>query len=221
MAEETKDKGVTDVAGHVTKLLKDAFPDAGIERRDASEIGSVVGADLKKSGTWAVVLSLCAILIYVAFRFEFGFGLGALVALAHDALISLGLFSLCGRQVSLIVVTALLTIIGYSINDTVVVFDRIREQLTRDARSSFKDICNTAINACLGRTVITSVTTFFAVLALFCFGDGTIFDFALMMLLGILAGTYSSIFIATPVMFWWYKGKRPDFDEDEGKGEQK
>ena len=128
-SDNAKDKGVTDVAGHVTKLLKDAFPDAGIERRDASEIGSVVGADLKKSGTWAVVLSLCAILIYVAFRFEFGFGLGALVALAHDALISLGLFSLCGRQVSLLVITALLTIIGYSVNDTIVVFDRIREDL--------------------------------------------------------------------------------------------
>ena len=178
---------------------------------------TVVGVieDLKKSGRNAVLFSLLAILVYVGFRFKFGFGLGGLVALAHDALIALGLFSLCGRQVSLIVVTALLTIIGYSINDTVVVFDRIREQLTRDKRSSFKDVCNAAINACLGRTVITSVTTFFAVLALFCFGDGTIFDFALMMLLGILAGTYSSVFIATPVMFWWYKGKRPDFDEEE------
>ena len=210
-SDNANDKGVTDVAGHVTKLLKDAFPDAGIERRDASEIGSVVGADLKKSGTWAVVLSLCAILIYVAFRFEFGFGLGALVALAHDALISLGLYSLCGRQVSLLVITALLTIIGYSVNDTIVVFDRIREDLRRDQKSGFKELCNRALNECLSRTVITSITTFFAVLALFAFGDGSIFDFALTMLIGVIAGTYSSVFIATPIMMWFYKGRRPKF----------
>jgi preprotein translocase SecF subunit len=175
------------------------------------EVGSMVGADLKRSGTWAVVLSLIAILVYVGFRFEFGFGLGALVALAHDALISLGLFSLCGRQVSLLVVTALLTIIGYSVNDTIVVFDRIREDLRRDQKSTFKDLCNRALNECLSRTVITSITTFFAVLALFAFGDGSIFDFALTMLIGVIAGTYSSVFIATPIMMWFYKGRRPKF----------
>ena len=217
-AETAKGKLLPDrnVGAYVTSLLVEKFPEAQLTEASVEEVGSMIGEDLKKSGRNAVLFSLLAILVYVGFRFKFGFGLGGLVALAHDALIALGLFSLCGRQVSLIVVTALLTIIGYSINDTVVVFDRIREQLTRDKRSSFKDVCNAAINACLGRTVITSVTTFFAVLALFCFGDGTIFDFALMMLLGILAGTYSSVFIATPVMFWWYKGKRPDFDEEEG-----
>ena len=216
-AETAKGKLLPDrnVGAYVTSLLVEKFPEAQLTEASVEEVGSMIGEDLKKSGRNAVLFSLLAILVYVGFRFKFGFGLGGLVALAHDALIALGLFSLCGRQVSLIVVTALLTIIGYSINDTVVVFDRIREQLTRDKRSSFKDVCNAAINACLGRTVITSVTTFFAVLALFCFGDGTIFDFALMMLLGILAGTYSSVFIATPVMFWWYKGKRPDFDEEE------
>ena len=213
-SDNAKDKGVVDVAGHVTKLLQGAFPDSGIQIRDASEIGSVVGADLKKSGTWAVIFSLCAILIYVAFRFEFGFGLGALVALAHDALISLGLFSLCGRQVSLLVITALLTIIGYSVNDTIVVFDRIREDLRRDQKSSFIDLCNRALNECLSRTVITSLTTFFAVLALFAFGDGSIFDFALTMLIGVVAGTYSSVFIATPIMMWFYKGRRPKFTSE-------
>ena len=211
--ENVKAKGIkdNDVVMHVTKLLQDAFPDAGIENGIGSEVGSVVGADLKKSGTWAVILSLCAILIYVAFRFEFGFGLGALVALAHDALISLGLFSLCGRQVSLLVITAILTIIGYSVNDTIVVFDRIREDLRKDQKSSFKDLCNRALNECLSRTVITSVTTFFAVLALFAFGDGSIFDFALTMLIGVIAGTFSSVFIATPIMMWFYKGRRPKF----------
>ena len=203
-----------DVGAHVTKMLQDAFKDAQIKQVSVDEVGSMVGADLKKSGTWAVVLSLCAILIYVAFRFEFGFGLGALVALAHDVFISLGLFSLCGRQVSLLVVTALLTIIGYSVNDTIVVFDRIREDLRKDQKTDFKTLCNRALNECISRTVITSLTTFFAVMALFAFGDGSIFDFALTMIIGIVAGTFSSMFIATPVMMWFYKGRRPQFAKD-------
>ena len=201
-----------DVGAYVTKLLQEKFPASEIVPASVDEVGSMVGADLKKSGTYAVLFSLVAILVYVGFRFQFGFGLGALVALAHDALISLGLFSLCGRQVSLIVITALLTIIGYSVNDTVVVFDRIREKLRYDRRLTFTDICNASINACLGRTVITSLTTFFAVAALFAFGDGSIFDFALVMLIGVVSGTYSSIFIATPIMLWWYRGKRPEFE---------
>jgi preprotein translocase SecF subunit len=156
-------------------------------------------------------------LIYIGFRFRFGFALGGIIALAHDALIAFGLFSLCGRQLSLIVITALLTIIGYSINDTVVVFDRIREMLKRDSRTPLKDICNTAINSCLGRTLITSLTTFFSVAVLFIFVDGSIYDFALTMLFGIIAGTYSSVFIATPVMLWWYRNKRPTFDDEDAK----
>ena len=208
-----------DVGAYITNLLTAKFPDAGFTTASVEEVGSVVGADLKASGTKAVLFSLVAILLYVAFRFKFGFALGGIAALAHDALISLGLFSLCGRQVSLIVITALLTIIGYSINDTVVVFDRIREVVRRDRKSSFADVCNAAINSCLSRTVITSVTTLFAVLALFLFGDGSIFDFALTMLIGIVAGTYSSIFIATPIMYWFYRGGRPEFDAEETKKE--
>ena len=204
-----------DVGAYVTKLLQEKFPQAEFKAASVDEVGSMVGADLKKSGTLAVLFSLIAILVYVGFRFQFGFGLGALVALAHDALISIGLFSLCGRQISLIVITAVLTIIGYSVNDTVVLFDRIREMLRHDKKLSFYDLCNAAVNACLSRTVITSVTTFFAVLALFAFGDGSIFDFALIMLFGVVAGTFSSVFIATPIMFWWYKGKRPDFEAEE------
>ena len=221
-AETEKGKAVEnhDVGGHVTKLLQAKFPESNLKQVSVDEVGSMVGADLKKSGTWAVILSLCAILIYVGFRFEFGFGLGALVALAHDALISLGLFSLCGRQVSLIVVTALLTIIGYSVNDTIVVFDRIREDLRKDQKTPFKELCDRAVNATLSRTVITSVTTLFAVLALFCFGDGSIFDFALTMLIGIIAGTFSSMFIATPIMVWWYRGRRPQFAKEEKKSPQ-
>lgn len=214
-AETEKGKALEnhDVGAYVTKLLQSKFPESNLKQVSVDEVGSMVGADLKKSGTWAVILSLCAILIYVGFRFEFGFGLGAIVALAHDALISLGLFSLCGRQVSLIVVTAILTIIGYSVNDTIVVFDRIREDLHKDSKTPFKELCDRAINTTLSRTVITSLTTLFAVLALFCFGDGSVFDFALTMLIGIIAGTFSSMFIATPVMVWWYRGKRPQFDK--------
>ena len=218
-AETAKGKALEnkDVGAHVTKLLQAAFPQAEFKAASVDEVGSMVGADLKKSGTYAVLFSLLAILVYVGFRFQFGFGLGALVALAHDALISIGLFSLCGRQISLIVITAVLTIIGYSVNDTVVVFDRIREQLRHDKKLSLYDLCNSAVNACLSRTIITSATTFFAVLALFCFGDGSIFDFALIMLIGVIAGTFSSVFIATPIMFWWYKGKRPEFEVEAKK----
>ena len=205
-----------DVGAYVTKLLQAAFPAAEITAASVDEVGSMVGKDLKDSGRNAVLFSLLAILVYVGFRFKFGFGLGALVALAHDALFSIAVFSLCGRQISLIVITAVLTIIGYSVNDTVVVFDRIRELLTHNKKLSFYDLCNAAVNSCLSRTLITSVTTLFAILALFAFGDGSIYDFALIMLIGVIAGTFSSVFIATPIMFWWYKGKRPAFEgEDE------
>ena len=204
-----------DVGAHITKILQEKFPQAELTASSVDEVGSMVGADLKKSGTYAVFFSLIAILVYVGFRFQFGFGLGALVALAHDALISIGLFSLCGRQISLIVITAVLTIIGYSVNDTVVVFDRIREMLRHNKKLSFYDLCNASINACLSRTAITSATTLFAVLALFAFGDGSIFDFALIMLFGIIAGTFSSVFIATPIMYWYYGGKRPEVSGDE------
>ena len=208
-----------DVGAHVTKLLVEKFPDAQFKAASVDEVGSVVGSDLKRSGTYAVLFSIVAILVYVAFRFEFGFGLGAIAALAHDALITLGLFSLCGRQVSLIVITAMLTIIGYSVNDTIVVFDRIREKcrFNRNPKAVFADICNEAINQCLSRTVITSVTTLFAIVALFAFGDGSIYDFALAMLIGVAVGTYSSIFIATPIMVWWYRGKLPEFEAEEKK----
>ena len=211
-----------DIGERVGAALKEAFAEKTAFVQEGVEmVGSEVGEDLRKSGTKAVLFSLVAILVYVGFRFRFGFGLGGLVALAHDALISLGIYTLLGHQVSLIVVTALLTIIGYSINDTVVVFDRIRELLKHDKRLSFYDLCNQAINSCLSRTVITTVTTFFAVAALFIFGEGSIYDFALTMLIGVVAGTYSSIFIATPIMAWWYRMKRPDFDdEDAEKTEQ-
>ena len=196
------------------EVLNKAMPDAKFASSGNSEVvGSVVGDDLKKDATIAVSLALLAILIYVSLRFEFGFALGAVVALAHDALITLGIYSLTGHQVSLIVVSALLTIVGYSVNDTIVVFDRIREGARLDHRTPYPELCNKCINSVLSRTVITSLTTLLPILALFVFGAGSIEDFALAMLIGVIVGTYSSNFIATPVMLWWYRGKRPQFGE--------
>ena len=148
-------------------------------------------------------------IIYITIRFEFGFSLGAVAALAHDVLITLGLYSLFGRQVGVTAIACLLTIVGYSVNDTIVIFDRIREDLRKDPNLKFTDVCNRSLNQTLSRTLLTSLTTLMACLSLFVFGGGAIFDFALCMLIGVLVGTYSSIFIATPVMLAWYRGRRP------------
>lgn len=203
--------GEENVAKAIQKALTTALPDSKFSLVGEEDVGAEVGRDLKRAATKAVIFSLLAILIYVSIRFEFGFALGGVVALAHDAFITLGLYSLCGRQVSLTIVAALLTIVGYSINDTIVIFDRIREDLRKDAKMPFTELCNRAISQTLSRTVLTSVTTLIAVLVLFIFGGGAINDFALAMLIGVLAGTYSSIFIATPIMLAWYRGHRPAF----------
>ncbi|MBO4287313.1 MAG: protein translocase subunit SecD [Kiritimatiellae bacterium] len=202
------------VADAMLDALRKAKPEAKFLLANSEEVGSEIGADLKKAAIWASIWSLAAILIYVSLRFEFAFALGGVVALAHDALITLGLYSLFGflfggRQVGLMIVTALLTIIGYSINDTIVIFDRIREDLRKDQKSDLKTICNKSINSTLSRTLLTSITTLIACLTLFIFGGGAINDFALAMVIGVLVGTYSSVFVATPVMIWWFKGKRP------------
>ena len=201
--------GDENVSKVIQNALSQAMPESKFSLAGEEDVGSVVGADLKRSAFWAITLSLIGILAYVAIRFEFGFALGAVVALAHDAFFTLGVYSLCGRQFSLTIVAALLTIVGYSVNDTIVVFDRIREDLRKDPKTDFKTLCNIAINRTLSRTILTSLTTLLAALALFVFGGGAINDFALAMVIGLVVGTYSSIFIATPVMVAWYRGKRP------------
>jgi preprotein translocase SecF subunit len=151
-------------------------------------------------------------ILYITVRFEFGFALGALAGLVHDVLVVLGLFLLCGRQISLLTVAAILTIVGYSINDTIVIFDRIREEL-RNPKSKnlpLKELCNKCLNGMLSRTLLTSLTTAITVVALLVFSKGDIRDFAVVMLFGVVIGTFSSIFVATPVMIAWHKGKRPD-----------
>lgn len=173
------------------------------------QISSVVGDDLKVDAVKAVIIALIGMIIYISIRFEFGFALGAIAALTHDVLITLGLYTLFGSQVGITAIACLLTIVGYSVNDTIVIFDRIRENMRLDVRKPFLDLVNDAINQTLGRTALTSVTTLLATLALFVFGGGAIFDFALAMLIGILAGTFSSLFVAPLVMTLWYRGRRP------------
>ncbi len=204
-----------------SKAIEDALvkgaPESKFKLAGEEDVGSEIGLDLKRSAQWSILASLIGILIYVSLRFEFGFALGAVVALAHDAFITLGLYSLCGRQVSLTIVAALLTIVGYSVNDTIVVFDRIREDMRKDTKTDFLTLCNAAINKTLSRTILTSLSTLLAAFALFVFGGGAINDFALAMLIGLVAGTYSTIFIATPVMLAWYRGHRPSFVHQEKK----
>jgi len=177
-------------------------------------IGPAVGKDLRDDAIKAIIFALIGMIIYITVRFQFGFAIGAIVALAHDVLVTFGIFSLLGRQVNLTTVAALLTIVGYSINDTIVIFDRIREDMRLDQRASFVELVNRAMNQTLSRTLLTTFTTLLAVGALLIFGGGSIRDFALTMIIGMIAGTYSTLFIATPVMVAWYKGRRPGFGAD-------
>jgi SecD/SecF fusion protein len=172
-------------------------------------IGATVGEEIRKSAVMAVLLALFGILIYVAIRYEFSFAVGAVVAIIHDVLMTIGWYCLSGREINATTVAALLTIIGFSINDTIVIFDRIREDLKLGIRGSFREVMNQALNQTLSRTIITSGTVFLATSSLYIFGGGAINDFAFAFLVGILTGTYSSIYIASALVLWWHKGQRP------------
>lgn len=198
-----------EVGKAITKILTDNFASNGLENKGQETIGSQIGDDLKRDATRAVIFALIGMLIYISIRFEFGFALGAVVALLHDVLITLGLFTLFGRQIGVTAIACFLTIVGYSVNDTVVISDRIREDLRRNPNMGFRELCNRSITITLGRTMLTTLTTLLAVLSLLVFGGGAIFDFALCMTIGVIAGTYSTIFVAMPVMFAWYKGHKP------------
>ncbi len=197
-------KGTTAV-----KELATAFPSAGLQVIGHDTVGATVGKDITNSAIIASFLSLFFILFYVALRYEFSFSVGAVLAVIHDVLMTIGIFCLSGLQFSAPIVAAILTIIGFSINDTIVIFDRIREDLKLGIRGSFKDVMNIALNQTLSRTLITSGTVFIATLSLFIFGGGVIHDFAFTFLVGILTGTYSSIYIASALVLWWHKGERP------------
>ncbi|NQU40125.1 MAG: protein translocase subunit SecD [Lentisphaerae bacterium] len=191
--------------------LTAAYPTAGLKLQQIDEVGAQIGDELKQRAVWSIIMALLGIVIYISWRFEFGFALGAIAALAHDVLVTVGIYTLFGRQLSLPIVAALLTIVGYSVNDTIVVFDRIREDLKLIKGKTFLDICNLSINQTLSRTILTSVTTLITVVMLLVFGGGAINDFALALCIGVIVGTYSSIFVATPVVLAWYKGRKPEF----------
>ncbi|MDD4734980.1 MAG: protein translocase subunit SecD [Kiritimatiellae bacterium] len=196
--------------GEKTKEIVEAsLSQFGYELSKEDQVRGQVGSELRRKGIMAIIWAMAGIVLYITFRFEFGFAVGAIVALLHDVLITAGIYTLCGRQISLTVVAALLTIVGYSVNDTIVVFDRIREDLKLVKGKTFKEIANLSINQTLSRTVLTSMTTLISVLVLLFFGGGSIYDFALTLFIGIIVGTYSSIFVATPVAMLWHKDKKP------------
>ncbi|MBU0517754.1 protein translocase subunit SecF [bacterium] len=178
------------------------------EVRSVDAVGPKIGAELRTQAILATLVSLGFILIYISIRFELIFGLGAVLALFHDVIITLGIFSVMNKEISLTIVAAFLTIVGYSMNDTIVVFDRIRENLKRLRTLKLEEILNISINQTLSRTIITCVTTLFAVVVLFIFGGSVIRDFALAIIIGVVIGTYSSIYIASPILIEW--GARSD-----------
>lgn len=190
--------------------LTAAFPEAQFVIRGTDVVGATVGAHIQQTSIIAAIIAMFAILVYVAFRYEFSFAVASVVALLHDVLITLGIYFLSGRQLTAPMVAAILTIIGYSINDKIVIMDRIREDLKLGVRGSFRELIDIALNQTLSRTIITGGASIMATLALFLFGGGVINDFAFTFLVGILSGTYSSLFIAAPIVLWWHKGQRPN-----------
>ena len=173
---------------------------SGIDYRRTEFVGPKVSGELVEAGIIAVISALVAMLMYIWFRFEWQFGVGAVIALGHDVLLTIGIFSLIGLEFNLSTVAAILTIAGYSINDTVVVYDRVRENLRKYKVRPLEDILNMSLNNTLSRTILTSVTTLIALFILFFFGGEVLKGFSFAMIWGVLVGTYSSIFIATPLL---------------------
>lgn len=173
-----------------------------VEIRRVEYVGPQVGGELKEKGLLAIVLSAIAILIYVSIRFEFRFAVGAVVALIHDVMLTIGIFSLLQKEISMPVLAALLTILGYSLNDTIVVFDRVRENMRKFKKRPLAELLNLSINEMLNRTLMMSLTTLIVLVALFIWGGEVIHDFAFALLFGVLVGTYSSTYIASPVVLW-------------------
>jgi len=218
------DENSSTISTAILDGLSEAFTADAIEMRRVEFVGPQVGEELTQAGIMAVLVAMLAILIYVTFRFEFRFALGADAALLHDITIVLGLFALTGKEFTLPVIAALLTVIGYSLNDTIVVFDRIRENMAANRKRKTPDnevsVVNGSINLTLSRTLMTSITTLLVVLALFFMGGEVIHDFAFALIAGILVGTYSSIYVASPVMLSLegkFKGDEDEIKEMEAR----
>ena len=208
----------------VLEVLTKANPEAGLKEEGLSNIGASVSNQIKEDAIFSVIIALLGILLYVAVRFEMGYAIGAVVATVHDVLMTIGLFVLlgtlsggilCSGQFTAPMLASILMIVGYSINDTIVVFDRIREELEMNPVTNLKKIIMIAINRVLSRSILTSFTTLLAAVSLWVFGAGVINDFAFVFVIGILTGTFSSIFIASPIFFLWHKGDRKHVEEGE------
>ncbi|MBX9578289.1 MAG: protein translocase subunit SecD [Chthoniobacterales bacterium] len=194
-----------DTSFKILNTLRTSFPDRTIVPEQQEKVGGQIGLEFARKALLALGLGMLGILLYVSMRFGLSFAIGALVALLHDVIITVGLFSLLGGELSLVMVGAILTIAGYSINDTIVVYDRIREGLHHRDSGSIETLMNRSINETLGRTMLTGGLTFLSVSALFLFGGAVLKDFAFAILIGILVGTYSSVFVASPIVLWWSK----------------
>jgi len=199
-------------------VIKDTLGDGVLEYRRTEFVGPTVGAELIKAAILAVGLALAAILVYIWFRFEWQFGVGAVVALSHDVIATIGLFAVTQLEFNLATVAAILTIAGYSINDTVVIYDRVREELRRYKTMPIPELLNLAANRTLSRTSLTSVTTLIALLALSILGGPIIRDFSLAMIFGVVIGTYSSIFVAVPALLLLKLGREAFSSADEAEG---
>jgi SecD/SecF fusion protein len=191
----------------VEQQLMQTMPKAQFKVEGSERVGALVGGELAKNSLVALGLGLLGILIFVTFRFELSFAVGAIVAVLHDVIITVGMFSLLGRELSLTMVGAILTIAGYSINDTIVVYDRIREGLASSKRGSIEQIMNDSINQTLSRTILTSTVTLIPIICLFFLGGAVLRDFSLAIIIGVAVGTYSSIFIAAPIVLWWTRAR--------------
>ena len=197
-------------AKHLVEKMASLYPD--LVPKDGNDfilsiekVGPKIGAELRGDAIMAVVSALLLILVYITIRFELKYAVGAIAALAHDVLVTLGIFSLFGYEISLAVIAAFLTIVGYSLNDTIVIFDRVRENARLLKKSALISVINQSINDSLSRTIVTSLTTFFVVLILFVFGGEVLHTFSFAMIVGVIVGTYSSIFVASPVVLYMDK----------------
>lgn len=191
------------VADTIQEVFAKEFPGNAFVVESSTEIGPSIGDKLRKDTLIAVAISLLGIIIYIAWRFDFKFGVGATIATLHDVLAMFAVFFVAGKEINLLFITAVLTIAGYSLTDTVVVFDRIRENLHKNLREALPTTFNRSINEVLSRTIVTSLTAFLSALSLFFFGGEVIHDFALALVVGIVVGTYSSIFVASPLVVVW------------------
>lgn len=205
---QTTSDELTSLANQIDRVLEQTYGADMVEIRRAEMVGPQVGKELRQKGLLAILYAMVGILIYITWRFEFRFAVGSIIALVHDVIITLGLFSIFGKEIDLPIIAAFLAIIGYSLNDTIIVYDRIRENLAKNTRESLATVINASINQTLSRTILTSGTTLLVVMALFIFGGGVIHNFAFALLIGILVGTYSSIFVASPILVFWDDWRR-------------